>query len=101
MCACYTASGPVLDTPPIKSRVALGFCSGYALSTLRLCLSFAQAVSYGPVSHAQKTIDLLNQALKEAIQCGGGGADGSGCKGPRADAIQSIQSAIASMKKAL
>jgi len=43
----------------------------------------------------------LNQALKEAIQCGGGGADGSGCKGPRLDAINSIKNAIASMKKVI
>jgi hypothetical protein len=46
-------------------------------------------------------LDLLNQALKEAIQCGGGGADGSGCKGPRLDAINSIKNAIASMKKVI
>lgn len=66
---------------------------------MSFCL--AVGVSYGQASHAQKTIDLLNQALKEAIQCGGGGADGSGYKGPRAEAIQSIKNAIASMKKAM
>lgn len=71
------------------------------LAATAMSLCFALGVSVGQVSHAQKTIDLLNQALKEAIQCGGGGADGSGCKGPRLDAIQSIKSAIASMKKAL
>ena len=71
------------------------------LAATAMSLCFAVGVSYAQVSHAQKTIDLLNQALKEAIQCGGGGADGSGCKGPRLDAIQSIKSAIASMKKAL
>ena len=47
------------------------------------------------------TDDRVNQALKEAIQCGGGGADGSGCKGPRLDAINSIKNAIASMKKVI
>jgi hypothetical protein len=71
------------------------------LAATAMSLCFALGVSYGQVSHGLKTIDLLNQALKEAIQCGGGGADGSGCKGPRADAIQSIKSAIASTKKAL
>lgn len=71
------------------------------LAATAMSLCFALGVSYGQVSHAQKTIDLLNQALKEAIQCGGGGPDGAGCKGPRADAILSIKSAIASMKKAL
>jgi hypothetical protein len=58
-------------------------------------------VSYGQASHAQKALDLLNLALKEAIQCGGGGPDGSGCKGPRLDAINSIKNAIASMKKVI
>ena len=71
------------------------------LAATAMSLCFALGVSYSQVSHAQKTIDLLNQALKEAIQCGGGGADGSGCKGPRLDAINSIKSAIASMKKAM
>ena len=71
------------------------------LAATAVSLCFALGVSYGQASHAQKTIDLLNQALKEAIQCGGGGADGSGCKGPRLDAINSIKSAIASMKKAM
>jgi hypothetical protein len=43
----------------------------------------------------------LNQALKEAIQCGGGGADDSACKGSRLDAIHSIKNAIAGMKKVI
>ncbi|CAN1495819.1 hypothetical protein MCERE10_01122 [Burkholderiaceae bacterium] len=71
------------------------------LAATAMSLCFALGVSYGQVSHAQKTLDLLNQALKEAIQCGGGGADGSGCKGPRLDAINSIKNAIASMKKVI
>ena len=71
------------------------------LAATAMSLCFALGVSYGQVSHAQKAIDLLNQALKEAIQCGGGGADGSGCKGARLDAINSIKSAISSMQKAL
>jgi hypothetical protein len=71
------------------------------LAATAMSLCFALGVSYGQVSHAQKAIDLLNQALKEAIQCGGGGADGSGCKGSRLDAINSIKSAISSLQKAL
>ena len=71
------------------------------LAATAMSLCFALGVSYGQVSHAQKAIDLLNLALKEAIQCGGGGADGSGCKGSRLDAINSIKSAISSMQKAL
>ena len=70
-----------------------------AVSALTLCLGLG--VSYGQVSHAQKAVDLLNQALKEAIQCGGGSPDGSGCKGPRLEAINSIKSAIANMKKSM
>ena len=71
------------------------------LAATAMSLCFALGVSYGQVSHAQKALDLLNLALKEAIQCGGGGPDGSGCKGPRLDAINSIKNAIASMKKAI
>ena len=71
------------------------------LAATAMSLCFALGVSYGLVSHAQKALDLLNLALKEAIQCGGGGPDGSGCKGPRLDAINSIKNAIASMKKAI
>ena len=71
------------------------------LAATAMSLCFALGVSYGQVSHAQKAIDLLNQALKEAIQCGGGGADGSGCKGSRLDAVNSIKSAISSLQKAL
>jgi len=70
-----------------------------AVSALTLC--FGLGVSYGQANHAQKAVDLFNQALKEAIQCGGGGADGSGCKGPRFEAIQSIRSAIANMQKSM
>jgi hypothetical protein len=68
-------------------------------SAMSLC--FALGVGYAQVSHAQKAIDLLNLALKEAIQCGGGGPDGSGCKGPRLDAINSIKSAISSLQKSM
>ena len=70
-----------------------------ALTAMSLC--FGVGVSYGQASHAQKALDHLNIALKEAIQCGGGGPDGSGCKGPRLDAINSIRSAIASMQKSM
>jgi len=70
-----------------------------AVTAMSLC--FCLGISYGQTSHAAKAIDLLNQALKEAIQCGGGGADGSGCKGPRLDAINSIKSAISSLQKSL
>jgi ketopantoate reductase len=67
------------------------------LAATAMSLCFALGVSYGQVSHAQKALDLLNLALKEAIQCGGG----SGCKGPRLDAINSIKNAIASMRKVI
>lgn len=70
-----------------------------ALTAMSLC--FCLGASYSQTSHAQKAIDLLNLALKEAIQCGGGGADGSGCKGPRLDAINSIKSAISNLQKSL
>jgi len=71
------------------------------LAATALSLCFALGVSYGQVSHAQKAIDLLNMALKEAIQCGGGGPEGLGCKGPRLEAIQSIKSAIVNLQKSL
>ena len=71
------------------------------LAATAMSLCFALGVSYGQVSHAQKALDLLNLALKEAIQCGGGGPDGSGWKGPRLDAINSIKNAIARMRKVI
>jgi hypothetical protein len=39
-------------------------------------------------SHVDTSITLLKSAIKEAIMCGGGGPDGSGCTGPRGEAIR-------------
>ena len=66
-----------------------------------LILSFYLGVSYGQGSHAQTAINLLNQALKEAVQCGGGGATGAGCKGPRAESINYIKLAISKMNESM
>jgi hypothetical protein len=39
-------------------------------------------------SHIDTSITLLKSAIKEAVMCGGGGTDGSGCTGPRGEAIR-------------
>ena len=45
-------------------------------------------------SHLDSSITLLKNAIKEAAMCGGGGADGSGCKGPRGEAIKLMNRAL-------
>jgi hypothetical protein len=45
-------------------------------------------------SHLDSSITLLRSSIKEAIQCGGGGPDGSGCKGPRGEAIKLMNRAL-------
>jgi hypothetical protein len=42
----------------------------------------------------------MNMAIKEAIQCGGGGKDGSGCTGPRGEAIVLMKQALAKLIEA-
>lgn len=69
--------------------------------SVALVLSFYLGVSYGQASHAQMAVDLLNQALKQAVQCGGGGPDGAGCKGPRGESIKYINLAISKMKESM
>ena len=48
----------------------------------------------GAESHLNTSISMLRGAIKEAVQCGGGGADGSGCKGPRGEAIKLMNRAL-------
>ena len=45
-------------------------------------------------SHLDTSITLLRSSIKEAIQCGGGGPDGAGCKGPRGEAIKLMNRAL-------
>jgi len=45
-------------------------------------------------SHLDSSITLLRSSIKEAIQCGGGGPDGAGCKGPRGEAIKLMNRAL-------
>lgn len=52
------------------------------------------------VSHLDASIVHMNTAIKEAIQCGGGGPDGSGCKGPRGEAIVLMKQALAKLIEA-
>ena len=52
------------------------------------------------VSHLEASIENMNMAIKEAIQCGGGGKDGSGCTGPRGEAIVLMKQALAKLIEA-
>jgi len=52
------------------------------------------------VSHLEASIVNMNMAIKEAIQCGGGGKDGSGCTGPRGEAIVLMKQALAKLIEA-
>jgi hypothetical protein len=51
-------------------------------------------------SHLDKSIASLKSAIAEAIQCGGGGPDGSGCKGPRGEAIKLMNEALKKLYEA-
>jgi len=61
-------------------------------------LAFYAGFSYGDASHNEMAIDFLKKAIAEAIQCGGGGADGSGCKGPRGEAIKLMKDALSKLQ---
>ena len=52
------------------------------------------------VSHLEASIVNINNAIKEAVQCGGGGKDGSGCTGPRGEAIVLMKQALAKLIEA-
>lgn len=52
------------------------------------------------VSHLEASIENMNMAIKEAIQCGGGGKVGSGCTGPRGEAIVLMKQALAKLIEA-
>lgn len=57
-------------------------------------LSFVGGMVYAQQSHLETSIANLKVAIAEAIQCGGGGADGSGCKGARGEAIKLMNEAL-------
>lgn len=63
-------------------------------------LSFTGGVVFAQASHLDKSIASLKSAIAEAIQCGGGGADGSGCKGPRGEAIKLMNEALKKLYEA-
>ena len=52
------------------------------------------------VSHLEASIENMNMAIKEAVQCGGGGKDGSGCTGPRGEAIVLMKQVLAKLIEA-
>jgi hypothetical protein len=67
--------------------------------TVAIGLSFFFG-AYSQASNSSDAIFLLNQALGKAILCGGGGPDGAGCKGARAESIKYIKLAISKMQDA-
>ena len=68
-------------------------------SVLALTLQSGAAMAQGS-SHLDASITNLKIALNEAIQCGGGGKDGAGCKGARAEAIALMRQALAKLEAA-
>jgi hypothetical protein len=52
------------------------------------------------VSLLEASIENMNMAIKEAVQCGGGGKDGSGCTGPRGEVIVLMKQALAKLIEA-
>ena len=60
--------------------------------------AFYAGFSYGDGTHSEMAIDYLKKAIAEAIQCGGGGPDGAGCKGPRGEAIKLMKDALAKLQ---
>ena len=77
-----------------KSLLKLSVVSGL------MALSFVGGAVFAQQSHLDKAIVSLKSALAEAIQCGGGGADGSGCKGPRGEAIKLMNDALKKLYEA-
>ena len=51
-------------------------------------------------SHLDTAIANLKISISEAIQCGGGGKDGAGCKGARGEAIALMREALAKLEAA-
>ena len=66
------------------------------LSSAILIPSFASAQT----SHLDLAIASLKTSISEAIQCGGGGKDGAGCKGARGEAIALMRQALAKLEAA-
>jgi hypothetical protein len=64
-----------------------------ALVTALMASAYFCGVVYAQ-SHLDSSITMLKGAIKEAAMCGGGGADGSGCKGPRGEAIKLMNRAL-------
>ncbi|GEM_PF-1658879 len=54
--------------------------------------------AWAQTSHIDTSIASLKTAIAEAIQCGGGGKDGAGCKGARAEAIDLMRQALAKLE---
>jgi uncharacterized protein (UPF0261 family) len=69
------------------------------LSVLALSLHSGSAMAQGS-SHLEVAITNLKIAINEAIQCGGGGRDGAGCKGARGEAIALMRQALAKLEAA-
>ena len=57
-------------------------------------MSFVSGMVYAQQSHLETSIANLKVAIAEAIKCGSGGADGSGCKGARGEAIKLMNDAL-------
>lgn len=57
-------------------------------------------IALAQASHIDMAISNLKTSINEAIQCGGGGKDGAGCKGARAEAIALMRQALAKLEAA-
>jgi hypothetical protein len=68
----------------IKAAACLGIAT----------LSFVGGMVYAQQSHLETSIANLKVAIAEAIQCGGGGPTGAGCKGARGEAIKLMNDAL-------
>lgn len=76
-----------------KYFISFAMVAAFALSA-QTGLAWAQA------SHLDTSITNLKIAIAEAIQCGGGGKDGAGCKGARSEAIDLMRQALAKLEAA-
>jgi len=65
-----------------------------------LVMSGYAGFAVGQGSHLDTSIASLKTAISEAIQCGGGGKDGAGCKGARGEAIVLMRQAMAKLQAA-
>lgn len=75
------------------------YMKGFFVASALVLSSYA-GFAVGQGSHLDTSIASLKTAISEAIQCGGGGKDGSNCKGARGEAIVLMRQAMAKLQAA-